>query len=174
MSTKTTSLVADRRTMMLEGPIGKSLLALAVPITLANALQAGYQLTDAFWVGRLGAAAVASVAVSFPVVFLIIAIGSGLGIAGATLSAQYMGAGKSEMVDHVAGQTMVTVVITSFILGGAGFFIAPWLLHAMGVAPEVYHDALGFMRASFIGIVFIFTILSRVVATILGRKHHHQ
>ncbi|MEJ0000474.1 MAG: MATE family efflux transporter [Verrucomicrobiota bacterium] len=47
----------------------------------------GYQLTDAFWVGRLGAAAVAAVAISFPVTFLVIAAGSGLAIAGATLSA---------------------------------------------------------------------------------------
>ncbi len=156
MTTKTNTAIADRRTMMLEGPIGKSLLTLALPITLANALQSGYQLTDAFWVGRLGAAAVASVAVSFPVTFLIIALGSGLAIAGATLSAQYMGAGKQEMVDHVAGQTMLMVVITSFLLGGAGFIAAPYLLHAMKVAPDVYHDALGFMRASFVGIVFVF------------------
>ena len=30
------------------------------------------------------------------------------------------------------------------------------------------------LALTLIGIVFIFTILSRVVATILGRKHHHQ
>jgi putative MATE family efflux protein len=156
MTTQTRTSVADRRAMILEGPIGKSLLALALPITLANALQAGYQLTDAFWVGRLGAAAVAAVAVSFPVTFLIIALGSGLAIAGATLSAQYMGAGRQEMVDHVAGQTMLMVAFTSILLGGVGFVAAPYLLHMMGVAPDVYRDALGFMRVSFAGIVFVF------------------
>jgi aconitate hydratase len=44
---------------------------------LATILQSAYQLTDAFWVGRLGGTAVAAVAVTFPVTFLMIAIGAG-------------------------------------------------------------------------------------------------
>ncbi|MGA2943813.1 MAG: MATE family efflux transporter, partial [Xanthobacteraceae bacterium] len=80
-----------RQKLFLEGPIGTALTRLAIPIMLGNLLQTGYQLTDAFWVGRLGAAAVAAVSVSFPVTFLVIALGAGLAIAGATLSAQYMG-----------------------------------------------------------------------------------
>ena len=42
---------------LLEGPILRSLMALAFPIALANVLQAAYQLIDAYWVGRLGGTA---------------------------------------------------------------------------------------------------------------------
>ncbi|MCP1366269.1 MATE family efflux transporter, partial [Halomonas sp. BBD48] len=76
---------------LLEGPILGSLLKLSIPIVLANVLQSAYQLIDAFWVGRLGGHAVAAVSVSFPIIFLLVAIGSGLGVAGSTLVAQYMG-----------------------------------------------------------------------------------
>jgi putative MATE family efflux protein len=145
-----------RQQLFLEGPIGTALFRLAVPIILGNVLQTGYQLTDAFWVGRLGAAAVAAVSVSFPVTFLVIALGAGLGIAGATLSAQYMGAGRQDMVNHVAAQTMMMVAITSVVLGAAGYVLAPYLLELLGVAPDVYTGALGFMRVSFIGIIFVF------------------
>ncbi|GAA4437414.1 MATE family efflux transporter [Bremerella cremea] len=145
-----------RQKLFLEGPIGTALFRLAVPIILANVLQTAYQLTDAFWVGRLGASAVAAVSISFPVTFLVIAMGSGLGIAGATLSAQYMGAGKQEMVNHVAAQTMLMVFLTSVVLGTAGYLIAPHLLHWMGVDGNVYRDALAFMRVSFVGIIFVF------------------
>ena len=145
-----------RQTLFLEGPIGTALTRLAIPIMLGNLLQTGYQLTDAFWVGRLGAAAVAAVSVSFPVTFLVIALGAGLAIAGATLSAQYMGAGRQDMVNHVAAQTMMMVAITSVILGAAGYVLAPYLLELLGVAPDVYHGALGFMRVSFVGIIFVF------------------
>src|ERR1700749_264598 len=106
-----------RRRLFLEGPITRALVSQAIPIILANILQTGYQLTDAFWVGRLGAASVAAVSVTFPITFLFIAMGSGLAMAGATLSAQYAGAGRQDMVNHVAGQTMIMVVITSFLLG---------------------------------------------------------
>src|SRR5665213_2042513 len=118
----------DRQKLFLEGPIGTALIRLAIPISLGNVLQTGYQLTDAFWVGRLGAAAVAAVSVSFPVTFLVIALGAGLAMAGATLTAQYMGAGRQDMVDHVAAQTMIMVAITSVILGALGYALAPYLL----------------------------------------------
>jgi hypothetical protein len=49
--------MSDRRQRLLEGPIAPALIRLAVPIILGNALQTGYQLTDAFWLGRLGASA---------------------------------------------------------------------------------------------------------------------
>jgi putative MATE family efflux protein len=147
---------SDRQKLFLEGPIGTALVRLAIPITLGNLLQTGYQLTDAFWVGRLGAAAVAAVSISFPVTFLVIALGAGLGIAGAILSAQYMGAGRQDMVNHVAAQTMMMVTITSAVLGAAGYAMAPYLLQLLGVEPDVYAGALGFMRVSFIGIIFVF------------------
>jgi MATE family, multidrug efflux pump len=144
------------REQLLEGPILGSLLTLALPIAAANILQAAYQLIDAFWVGRLGGAAVAAVSVSTPVMFLTIAIGAGLAIAGSTLIAQYFGASNQEMVDHVAAQTLLMVVIVSVVLGALGFIAAPGLLHLMGVTPDVYSGAVGFMRVSFVGLVFNF------------------
>jgi len=146
-----------RQSVILTGSIPRAMLQLAIPIILANILQTGYQLTDAFWVGRLGASAVAAISVSFPVTFLVIALGSGLAMAGATLSSQYMGAGRQDMVNHVAAQTMLMVVVTSVILGALGYVLAPALLSLLGVSPEVYANALGFMRVSFVGVIFVFT-----------------
>ncbi len=142
---------------LLEGPILKSLLSLAIPIVAANLLQSGYQLTDAFWVGRLGGAAVAAVSISFPVMFLTSALGIGLAMAGSTLTAQYRGAGNDHMVSHVAGQTLNMVVALSLILGVLGYAGTPLLLRLMGVAPDVYDGALGFLRVSFVALLFNFS-----------------
>ncbi len=147
---------ASRRALSLEGPILKSLLVLSFPIVLANILQAGYQLTDAFWVGRLGASAVAAVSVSFPVAFLSIALGAGLAIAGSTLIAQYVGAKNERMVNHVASQTLLMVVIVSIVLSVIGYALTPFILKLMGVDHEVYVLAVRYMRVSFIGLVFNF------------------
>ena len=40
---------------ILQGAIAPALLKLAGPVVLANVFQTVYQLTDTFWVGRLGA-----------------------------------------------------------------------------------------------------------------------
>ncbi len=146
-----------RSTLPHERPILGPLLRLAVPIVAANLLQTGYQITDAYWVGRLGAAAVAAVSVSFPVTFLMIAIGGGLAVAGATLTAQYAGARDQQMVDHVAAQTMLMVIGVSVVLGTLGVALAPLILKLLAVAPEVATGALGFMRVSFVGLIFVFS-----------------
>ncbi|RYY14987.1 MAG: MATE family efflux transporter, partial [Chitinophagaceae bacterium] len=154
-----TSAVEKKLNPLLEGPILQSLLKLTVPITVLQLLQAAYQLIDAFWVGRLGENAVAAVSVTTPFVFLSIAIGAGLAIAGSVLVAQYSGAQNQAMVDHVAGQTLVLVFLISVALGALGFIFAPQLLTLMQVSPQVFEAALGFMRFSFIGLVFNFQFI---------------
>jgi putative MATE family efflux protein len=139
-----------------QGPILGALLRLAVPIVLANMLQSAYQLIDAFWVGRLGGAAVAAVAVTFPLTFLMFALGAGFSIAGSTLIAQYVGARNQPMVNRVAAQTLLLVAGVSLLLGLVGYGLAPLILRLMGVAADVYPGALQFMRISFLGLVFGF------------------
>ena len=141
---------------LLEGSIPRALFLLAVPIMGANILQVAYQVIDAFWVGRLGAAAVASVSITLPVMFVLVALGMGFAIAGTTLIAQYTGARDHEMVDHVAAQTLLTIVAVSIVLGAIGYALAPWLLHLLRLAPDVFAGALAFMRIIFIALPFTF------------------
>ena len=102
------------RTSLTEGSIFKALITLSLPIIGGNLLQTGYQLVDAFWVGRLGANAVAAVSVSYPVNFLLISLSSGFAFAGAILVAQYYGAKNIKMVNHVAIQCLLMVLLVSF------------------------------------------------------------
>jgi putative MATE family efflux protein len=141
---------------LLEGSIPRALFILAMPIMGANILQVAYQIIDAFWVGRLGAAAVAAVSVTMPIMFVLIAAGMGFAIAGTTLIAQYAGARDHDMVDHVAAQTLVSIVAISVGLGALGFALAPRLLRLMEVAPAVFDGALSFMRVIFAALPFTF------------------
>ena len=81
----------NKKNNLTDGSIIKSLITLSVPIIFANFLQTAYQLTDTFWVGRLGTVAVAAVSISFPIIFLIISLGGGIAMAGTILVAQYKG-----------------------------------------------------------------------------------
>jgi len=141
---------------MKEGSIARPLIALAIPIICINLLQITYQLTDAFWVGRLGANAVASVSVSFPINFLLISVVSGFSIAGSALVAQYAGARNFTKVNHVTAQAFVLVTFSSIVLGAIGWFLSPFLLHLMGVSQEIFLNALRFLRVIFLGLPFMF------------------
>jgi len=60
-----------------------------------------------------------------PVMFLMISAGLGFAVAGTTLIAQYVGARNQAMVDHVAGQTLLTIAAVSVVLGTIGFIGTP-------------------------------------------------
>lgn len=139
-----------------EGPIVKSLLILSVPIVFANILQTAYQLTDTFWVGRLGANAVAAVSISFPIIFLLISLGGGLAIAGTILVAQYKGKNDKKSVDFIAGQTLLMTVLISLVLSMAGYLLSPYLIKLMGAEQDVFSHAVSYLRISFSGIMFLF------------------
>jgi putative MATE family efflux protein len=123
---------------------------------ISQLLQTAYQLTDTFWVGRLGANAIASVSISFPVLFAIIAWGGGLTMAGAILIAQYKGRGDDVAVNHIAGQTLIGVTLVSLILTVVGYFLSPVLIKMMGVEPAVLEDAVSYLKISFLGLIFVF------------------
>lgn len=153
----TVSLPARRgRPDLTQGPILRALLTLALPIVGANVLQSLYQLTDTFWVGQLGAAAVAAVSLSFPVIFLLIALGGGVAVAGAILVAQSFGAGNSRLVDHVAAQTLMAVIAASILLSLIGYSTAGPLMRVFGAAPDVLQNATAYLKISFLGLIFLF------------------
>lgn len=142
-----------------EGSISRSLIRLAVPIVLANVLQSAYQLTDTFWVGRLGADAVAAISLSFPIVFLLISMGAGFGIAGTVLVAQYKGSRNSRMVDVAASQTYLVMVVVALFISVLGYLISPVIVDAMVKASDVREMAVSYLQISMIGLVFMYTYI---------------
>jgi putative MATE family efflux protein len=139
-----------------EGSILRALITISIPIVLSNMLQTMYQVIDTFWVGRLSADAVAAVSLSFPITFLLIAIGGGLPIAGTVLIAQYKGKGDNAAMNHVAAQTLMMVIIVSLLLSGIGYMFSEPIMRIMGASPEVLPDAVRFLQYTFIGFVFVF------------------
>lgn len=142
-----------------EGSILKALVALSLPVIGTNLLYSGYQLVDAFWVGRLGSNAVAAVSISFPVNFLLISLTSGFAFAGSILVAQYAGAKNIKMINHVATQTLVMIMMMSLVLSAVAYGLSPYILQWLGVEQEIFSDANLFQRVIFIGLIFNFIFI---------------
>ncbi len=148
--------IRKRKKSYTEGNILRSLIDLAVPIILANILQTGYQLVDTFWLGRMGANAVAAVSISFPILFLVLAIGAGLTLAGTVLVAQYKGSGDQEQVDYTTSQMVFVIFFVSILLAAIGYFSAPALMTLIGAGPEIWQDSVTYFQVSSFGFVFLF------------------
>lgn len=153
------SALEKRTRMITEGSVVRALFMIAGPIVLANTLHTAHQLVNTFWVGRLGAGAVAAVSVSFPLIFLLIALGGGLAVAGSVFVAHYAGARKFDRVNHVAAQTMIMVVSVSLALSSLGYLSTDAALSLLGIEESVRADASLYMRTSFAGLVFGFAFM---------------
>ncbi|WP_424493810.1 MATE family efflux transporter [Salinimicrobium sp. GXAS 041] len=139
-----------------EGKIFNSLFSLAVPIIFANILQTAYQLIDTFWLGRLGANAVAAVSLSFPVLFLVLSVGSGLTLAGTVMVSQYKGADNQKMVNFSSSQTISLIFFISTMLAGISYFAAEPLMNIIGAGPEILQESIAYFKVSSLGFVFLF------------------
>ena len=149
-------MTAKKKNKFTEGKIISSLISLALPIIFANILQSAYQLIDTFWLGRLGADAVAAVSLSFPLLFLILSIGAGLTLAGTVIVARYKGAENQEMVDFSSSQSIFLIFLTSIVLAIISYFAAGPLMRLIGTGPDILDDAIIYFEISSLGFVFLF------------------
>lgn len=139
-----------------EGKIISSLVSLALPIIFANILQSAYQLIDTFWLGRLGADAVAAVSLSFPLLFLVLSLGAGLTLAGTIMVARYYGANNQKAVDFSSSQSVFLIFLTSIILAIISYFASEPLMKIIGAGPDIIEDSVTYFKVSSVGFVFLF------------------
>lgn len=138
------------------GGIGRPLFYLSLPIVVTNLLQTAYNLADTFWLGRYSTEALAAISFAFPMVFLLIALGMGVSVAGSVLVAQHTGAGEERQAEYAASQTVVYATLTSVILGGIWFMVVGDILAVLGASPAVLPLATAYMRVISLGLVFVF------------------
>lgn len=134
-----------------EGPIGRALLLLAIPMVLEVALESVFAVVNVFWVNRLGARAVAVVGLTEAMFSLIYALGMGLGIGATALVARRIGEKRPEEAGRVAVQAIALGMLVALPIAVGGGVFAPDLLRLMGADPDVVAAGTGFARVMFIG-----------------------
>ncbi|MEM0086359.1 MAG: MATE family efflux transporter, partial [Zestosphaera sp.] len=152
----------DDKDWVLREPIVKVMLKLGLPIGVMQALQVVYNITDMFWLGRLGREALAAVNATWPVVFLVVAGLAGVFQAGISLVSQYWGARDYESAMNAAGQLLLIVLLLGLPVGLVAYFLLPLMMVVIGVPAEVIPDAVTYGRYFSLG----FTIFGLMDATV--------
>jgi putative MATE family efflux protein len=128
-----------------EGPIGRAIFLLAVPMVLETVMESVFAVVDVFFVSRLGADAVATVGLTESMMVLVYSLAMGLGIGATATVARRIGERDADGAAHAAAQAILLGLIISAVLGIVGVALAPTLLRVMGGSPAVIANA-SFMR----------------------------
>jgi putative MATE family efflux protein len=128
------------------GDLNRSILLLAIPMVLEMVLESLFAVVDVFWVGRLGANAVATVGITETLLALVFAIGLGVALSTTAMVARRIGEKDKEDAAVSAVQAIVLGLAISVVLGAFAGYWAPDLLRLMGASPEIVRVGTGYAR----------------------------
>jgi len=141
------------RDTILHGDIRKALLALSLPVILANAIQTLYGVADMYWVSRLadGDAAIGAINFVGPVINTAMAFGIGMNIAGTSLISQFIGLGKLREAKKTAGQLVSFSLLFSVALAVLGLLFGRQLLVLLGAEGSILEYGWTYLSITFLG-----------------------
>jgi putative MATE family efflux protein len=128
------------------GSLNRAILLLAVPMVLEMVLESLFAVVDVFWVGRLGANAVATVGLTESLLSLVFAVGIGLSLSTTAMVSRRIGEKDPEGAAVAGVQAIVLGLITSAAVGIPCFLYAPQMLRLMGASDDIVLTGSGYAR----------------------------
>ncbi|WP_297477416.1 MATE family efflux transporter [Thermococcus sp.] len=148
------------REEILNGPIERTLLVLAGPLIVNNLVQVVYNITDTFWLGKLGREALSAPGTVWPIIGTLMALGMGFVTAGFAFVGQYIGAEEYEKANRSAGALYSLMAFFAVATAVVALLILPYALRFMRVSENVYPYSYTYATVVFLGLPFSFAFMA--------------
>jgi putative MATE family efflux protein len=154
--------VQHHRDLMVSGSIDRAILHLGVPAALAALLQAGFLVVDTFWLGRVGAVAIAAASTAGFVMWLAQTLGEGAANGSGALLANEVGADDQPGARRAAASGQALAVWGSAVVSTIGLISAGAVFAFMGTAADVSTAGVRYLWVILLGMpaYFVFSWLS--------------
>ncbi len=138
--------------LMTQGPIGRKIIAFAIPLFLGNLFQQLYNTADSLIVGNfLGSNALAAVSSSGNLIFLMVGFFNGVAMGAGVVIARYYGARQGENVRLAVHTTVALGLAAGVFLTVSGVLLTPYILRLMGTPEDVMPQSVIYFRIYFAG-----------------------
>lgn len=143
---------------ILKGNLVKGILALSIPIVINSFIQTMYNLTDTFWLGKIGTDPMAAITLVSPIQAIIVNFGQGITLAGSILISQYIGAKDEENARSMAHQILLCAMIFSVLCAGLCFVATPFIIGWLGAKGNVFAYGKTYLQIVILDVPFLFLI----------------
>lgn len=155
-------------------PISKLLLQYSIPAIIAMTVTSVYNIIDSIFIGHgVGPLAISGLALTFPLMNLIIAFCTLIGVGGAAISSIYLGRKEDRKATEVLHNVFILCIIAGFCFGGITWYFLEEILMFFGASADTLPYARDFMQVILMGnpVSFLFIGLNNVMrATGYPRK----
>ncbi len=135
-------------------PIPQLIWRIALPMSVGMFFNTMFNVMDTLCAGWLGTEALAALSLSFPLYFVVFAIGSGISQGTTALLANALGAGNAMEARRVFAQSLLFVTAAGVLISIVGWLVAPWLFRLLGAEGSYLSTVLDFMNVILAGGVF--------------------
>jgi putative MATE family efflux protein len=126
-------------------PVPLLIRRLAVPASVGFLFNTLYNVVDTFWAGRYSTDALAALSLSFPIFFLMLAMGMGFSTGATALMGNALGAGDSRGAARIAGQGLILSFLVSAVIMAVGYATVPMLFRLLGASEQYLQICLDYM-----------------------------
>ena len=144
-------------------PIWFLLKKVTIPASVGSLFQTFYNLVDTWFAGKISPEAISAIAKSFPLYFIIIAIGVGVGASTNSLIGNSIGSKKVKIASLYVSQSIIFAVFVSILVTLFGLNTSDFFLSVMGSNAESIA-----LTREYLDIIFYGTIIVMVQISLNG------
>jgi putative MATE family efflux protein len=144
-----------KRLNLEKGSITKNILRLAWPMMIGMLSQTLFNVVDRLYLGRYSGEALAAVGMTFPIIFLTIALAAGLGVGVNSLISRLLGAKKKREAEKVAEHSLLLAVAITLFFTIVGIIFARPLFIIAGAPESIIDQSVIYTKIIFSGSLFL-------------------
>lgn len=130
-------------------PVSAVIRQIAVPASVGFFFNTMFNVVDTWWAGRIDTQAVAALALSLPVYFIITALASGIGTGSTALMGSALGAKDRKQASFIAVQMLSFGIFVSIFLAWFGLTFSPSIFGWLGAEGHYLETCLAYMNPIF-------------------------
>jgi len=135
-------------------PVPLLIRQIAVPASVGFFFNTMFNVVDTYFGGTISTQVLAALSLSFPVFFIIIALGTGFSTGLTALIATAFGAGNRGQAKILAIQGITFGVLMAVIITFLGLYASPSLFRLLGASDDYLITCLNYMNIIFLGTIF--------------------
>ena len=153
--TSTGSIMASPQARLAQGPVGRHLVDMTVPVLFGIFTMMLQTFADAWFIGRVGDRALAALSFAFPVLMVVTSVAIGLGAGTSSVVARAIGSHNHRRARRLATDSLILSFAITATMCLIGILTIDPLFTAMGAPPDMLPLISGYMTILYVGVPFV-------------------